>query len=381
MLTRGRAIAIGLILALVMGVACTPRVRFLALRQELAALTIAPDAPPLDGLRRYRGVIHVHSNLSHDSRGDPAEILSAAKAIGLDFVMMTDHNNPKIFQRGLEGLHDGVLIVRGAEIGSEGDYLLALGIESFIDPAGKTFREITAAIAAQGGVAIGAHPNRFHHWSDPGLAGVEVWDLYDEAISDRWRYATLALDVLFSYGAYPAEILLSIVRHPARALAAFDDETRRRPLVAIGTPDAHRNVRIFRRLDPYPLTLHLVTTYLLAEDKTRPALLDALRRGRAYLAFDLLASAPTFDFRLVDGQGKSWMMGDRVPAGAGRTLRVFAPHAGRITVIRDGRVISQTDAPTLEQPVDGPGVYRAEVALSVQGQWRPWIYSNPIYVQ
>ncbi len=381
MRVRAGAILIGLAFVILVGVACTPYIRFEAMREELAALPVAPEPLPLDGLRWYRGVIHVHSNLSHDSRGDPEEILRAAKADGLDFVMMTDHNNPDIFRRGLDGLYDGVLVVRGAEIRSENDYVLALGIDSFIDPKGKSFREVTAAIAAQGGVAIGAHPNRFHHWNDPGLTGVEVWDLLDEATSDRWRYAALVLDVLFSYGDYPGEILLSIVRHPARALAAFDEEVQRRPLTAIGTPDAHQNVRVFHRLDPYPLTLRLVTTYLLAEDNTRVALLEGLRRGRAYLAFDLLTPAPAFDFRLVDPQGRNWLMGDQVPRSDGLTLRVFAPHPGRITVIRDGRVISQIDAATAEIPVDRSGAYRAEVALSVQGQWRPWIYSNPIYVR
>ena len=273
------------------------------------------------------------------------------------------------------------LVLRGAEIRAEEDYVLALGIDSFIDPDGMTFREVTAAVAAQGGVAIGAHPARFRHWDDPNLAGVEVWNLYDEATADRWRYAGLALDILLFYGDYPAEILLGIVRHPA-ALARFDDETRRRRLAAVGTPDAHQNVRVLgRQLDRYPLAFRLVTTYLLAEDHTKTALLDALRRGRTYFAFDALTPAATFDFRIVDARGATWLMGDEPAAARDQTLHVFAPHRGRITVVRDGRVIGQADAARLALPVDGPGVYRAEVALQVQGRWRPWIYSNPIYVR
>ena len=361
---------------------CTFPSRFQAMRSEIAALAVEPDPPTLDGLRRYRGVIHVHSHLSHDSRGDDDEILRAAAAAGVDFLMMTDHNGPEIFRRGLNGLHGGILVLRGAEIRVEEDYVLALGIDAFIDPDGMTFREVTAAIAAQGGVAIGAHPNRFKHWDDPNLAGVEVWNLYDEATTDRWRYAGRALDILLSYGDYPAEILLGIVRHPAAALARFDGETLRRRLVAVGAPNAHQNIRVLgRQLDPYPLAFRLVTTYLFAEDHTKTALLDALRRGRTYFAFDALTPAATFDFRIVDARGATWLMGDEPAAARDQTLHVFAPHRGRITVVRDGRVIGRADAARLALPVDGPGVYRAEVALQVQGRWRPWIYSNPIYVR
>jgi hypothetical protein len=373
-------IAVSLLLVATTG--CTFPSTFQAMRSEIAALDSEPAPPILDGLQPYRGVIHVHSRLSHDSRGEEDEILRAAKAAGLQFVMITDHNSPEVFQHDSDGLRDGVLVVRGAEIRAEDDYILALGIDSFIDTAAMTFAEVTAAVVAQGGVPIGAHPNRFRHWHDPNLAGVEVWDLYDEAMSDRWRYAALALDVLVSYDDYPEQILFRLVRHPARALAAFDAETRRRRLTAIGTPDAHQNIRVLgRQLDPYPLALRLVTMYLLAEEHSRSALLEALRRGRGYWAFDILTPASGFDVRLVDGRGTTWLMGDEPAAAPDLALRVFAPHRGRITVLRDGVVIGQTDAARLTLPVEGRGVYRVEVALSVQGRWRPWIYSNPIYVR
>jgi hypothetical protein len=373
---------VALVLILVgLATGCTLPARFDAIRNELAALPVPAPPPSLDPLRRYRGVIHVHSHRSHDSRGRDEEIVRAAQAAGLDFVMMTDHNHPDLFHPDSNDPRDGVLVIRGAEIRTEDDYVLALGIDSFINPDGLSFADVTAAIAAQGGVAIGAHPSRFRHWSDSGLAGVEIWDLYDDATRSRWRYPGMALDVLISSRRYPAEILLSQVRHPDRALAAFDAETQRRRLTAIGTPDAHQNVRVWgRQLDPYPLTFRLAVTYLLAEEPTTAVLLDALRRGRAYFAFDLLASAGGFDFRLVDRDGASRMMGDRVVMEKGMTLRVVAPHRGRITVLRDGAVVHQLDAATLDLSINAPGVYRAEVALAVQGGWRPWIYSNPIYV-
>ena len=35
----------------------------------------------------------------------------------------------------------------------------------------------------------------------------------------------------------------------------------------------------------------------------------------------------------------------------------------------------------LDAPVLAPGVYRAEVWLEIGGEWRPWIYGNPIYLR
>jgi hypothetical protein len=110
-------------------------------------------------------------------------------------------------------------------------------------------------------------------------------------------------------------------------------------------------------------------------------LVDALRRGRAYFAFEIFKAAPGFVFRVSDQTGATWQMGDEVPAAMGLTVEVSAPHRGLITLLRDGRPLARAESARLSVPAPGAGVYRAEVALSVQGQWRPWIFSNPIYVR
>lgn len=396
---RMGALAAGLVLATA-AVASYRDFQFETLEQGMVALAAKPGGLPSDLPRRYRGVIHVHSNVSHDSAGEPAEIVAAAKAAGLDFVMTTDHNSRAIFDQGFDGWRDGVLVIRGAEFRAEKDYVLGLGLRSFIDSSRLTFQQVTEAIVAQGGVAIGAHPARFKHWSAPGLSGVEVWDLYDEMRSDPWRYPGLMVDALLSYaehleetvfherrasaqgvGTFDAAILESLIRPPDQGLAAFDAETARRHFVAISTSDTHKkNIAIINRVDPYAVTLGLATTYLLADEFTQAALLDALRRGRTYLAFDRLAPASGFDVR-IDGAGGIWGLGDTVTSTKPLTLRVTAPYPGRITVVRDGAVVSRSNAATVAVPVAGPGVYRAEVAILVEGQWRPWIYSNPMYVR
>ena len=44
-----------------------------------------------DGLREVRGNLHVHSELSHDSRGKIEDIVAAAKRAGTEVLLFTEH--------------------------------------------------------------------------------------------------------------------------------------------------------------------------------------------------------------------------------------------------------------------------------------------------
>ncbi len=66
----------------------------------------------------YRGAMHVHSGLSHDSRSHIDEIIAGAKKVGMKFLMFTEHPVPHhdYFKEGHRGLVDGVLLIPGAEL-------------------------------------------------------------------------------------------------------------------------------------------------------------------------------------------------------------------------------------------------------------------------
>src|SRR6267143_4836463 len=66
----------------------------------------------------YKGVIHVHSSLGGHSTGNFAELIAAAKANQLDFVIMTEHPQPDFDAAAmtLNGMHAGVLFVNGSEV-------------------------------------------------------------------------------------------------------------------------------------------------------------------------------------------------------------------------------------------------------------------------
>lgn len=68
-------------------------------------------------LNEYKGVFHMHSYWSHDSRGVSNEILPAAKKAGYNFLFFADHAHGKLdtFPRSYHGVYDGIIFEPGTE--------------------------------------------------------------------------------------------------------------------------------------------------------------------------------------------------------------------------------------------------------------------------
>ena len=120
-------------------------------------------------------------------------------------------------------------------------------------------------------------------------------------------------------------------------------------------------------------------THLLAKECTEPALLDALRQGRAFVAFNMLADAKGFVF-LAQGREKRVVMGESIPFEQDLMLRMASPQACRFTVLRGGVQVAQLTGNAFDWKAPGPGKYRVEAALDILGEWTPWVYTNPIEV-
>jgi len=91
-----------------------------AVHQAIQSLRADWRSLPREGsYREYRVNLHVHSSLSHDSRGSIEEIVSAAKSCGTNILMFTEHPSDKhdYFKDGHHGMKEGVLLIPGAETG------------------------------------------------------------------------------------------------------------------------------------------------------------------------------------------------------------------------------------------------------------------------
>jgi len=346
----------------------------------------------------YAGVIHVHSALGGHSAGNFAELIAAAKANQLNFVVMTEHPQPDFDTAAmtLSGVHAGVLFINGSEVAtSDGDRLLLIPGPVNAGPNGKQkTQEVIDKQRAGGGLSLAAYPTDSQNWQSTSVDGVEVYNLFTN--SRQIRPVVMFFDGLWSYGRYPELMFANFFARPNENLKRWDAAiSSGRRLVATAGNDAHSNIGVSLndasgkqllgvKLDPYERSFRTVRTHLLIKkDKgfTRESLLEAISQGHCYVSFDLFGDAKGFSFKAVGAQTK--IMGDEIVHTQGLRLQADAPLNCRFVLLKNGTVIGEESGTTADFPIDGPGSYRVEayldsLPLPVKGQ--PWIISNPIYV-
>lgn len=391
---------------------------------EIRAERVAPTLD--DGWNEYRGVMHSHSELSHDSAISFPNIVRALKKADVDFICMSDHYEAgkADYALGWNGPHDGILFIRG--------YELAHGFMPWGIPEGTviTRDEDPAALARRihelGGVLFYAHCEEDRPWDLPELDGMEVYNIHPDFMEEDFR--NLAPRILLSLGAYPDQAMRLMFDPPTKNLAQWDRLNATRHITGFAGNDAHQNVGImgfytekdtlllrgtgektepsgeyklnaftraalrtfsgpleagaplFRfELDPYDRSCRFVNTHVLAKSCTEEDIIDSLRAGRAFIAFNMIADAKGFTCFALGNETKA-VMGESIALEPGLTLEAAAPCPGRFTIVKDGKQVSQSEGRELHYPITEPGKYRVEVALDILGDWTPWIYANPIEV-
>jgi hypothetical protein len=347
-------------------------------------------------LRDLAGAIHVHSRYS-DSQARIGYIIECARKAGLDYLVMTDHNDIRALHDGWQGWHDDLLLIIGCEVTSTSGHAVVLGIDEAFDWKFSDPETYLPQVRSMGGDAFIAHPER----SDRGklyrsrsswpklktdaYAGVEIWsyahDFMDWALP--WR-------------------VISALRNPDHAIAgphpnilrAWDGEARRRHSVGIGALDAHE----YRFPIPYvrwsPLKVmsteylfRTVRTHALVPSVTGEARADvaairaALVGGQCYTSYDLIGDARGMSFAARSEDGRTIQMGEEVVRhGEERRELEFVAHVpleSEIRLIRDGEAIVRERGTELVHRDKRAGVYRIEVRLG----GRPWVFTNHVYVR
>jgi len=332
---------------------------------------------PSEKYREYKGVIHVHSFLGGHSSGTFSDIIAAAKANQLNFVIMTEHTEPDFDTAAmtLSGVHGDVLFINGNETSAaNGDRLLAL----------------------PDGVSIVAYPEEFKNWDTPGLAGVEVYNVYTN--TRKANPVKAFFDVLWSRRAYPDLLFALYFERPNESLKKWDQALARTKLTATAGNDAHANIGVSLRdatgktlagiqLDPYATSfrfvrLHVFTDPLKVFDSTQ--LLEAVKAGHCFIGFDLFGDTSGFRFE-AQTPTETKFQGDEVPLQNDLRLHIQTPVPTRLVLFKDGSVIlNESQSASEEFPVKESGVYRVEAYLPeverIVGE-KPWIISNPIYIR
>lgn len=352
----------------------------------------------------YKGVIHVHSFLGGHSTGAFAELIAAAKANQLDFVIMTEHPQANFDTSAmtLNGLHDGVLFVNGNEVAtSNGDRLLLIpGAANAAAYSSRTTLDIINDQRNTGGLSFVAYPSESQNWPTAMADGVEVYNLFSNA--REIRPVVTFFDGLWSYRSYADLMFANFFSRPEQNLQRWEAAMQQthHDMVAIAGNDAHANVGlslndasgnqlIGLKLDPYERSFRLVRTHVLiktGEPLTRDSLLLALAQGHCYVSFDIFADAAGFSFTADDdlgNQSQPTPMGGSLPALGHTRLTVKAPLPCRFVLYRNGDRVEEKVGLLAEFIAERAGRYRVEAylqSLPAPAGDRPWIISNPIYV-
>ena len=248
------------------------------------------------GPRWVAGDFHVHSRESGDASPSLDAVAAFARAKGLDFVALSEHNTTShlTLLGDAQDRSPDVLLVPGAEITTYGGHANGLGLTLPVPFAlgldGLDFLDVAAAVADAGALLSINHPVLDLGdacigcaWDNPvpppeHLAAVEIatggWEqsgqLFDEAAIAFW-------DALLDDGYHLA------------AIGGSDDHT-----AGTGTGAFHSDIG-----DP--------TTLVYVDTLSRPALLDGIRAGRTVVK--------------LQGPDDPMVVLDAEPAADGDTVR------------------------------------------------------------
>jgi len=338
--------------------------------QRVEWMKIRAAAPPPPGVYRdFRAILHIHAEDADHTKGTRAEVLKAAREAEVSVVMFTDHRGPK--PETWSGLRDGVLFIPG----SEDDHLLRYPAT----PAGPELRFLSHIEERPGMSSVGFQGMEIYNRHTDATAHKEFTEYFRAAMNDpkEWKH------LVAKEKEFPDEVFAAGTDVLPEFLARWDKELQAHAFTGIAANDAHQN-QIFSgtTFDPYAVAFRHVSTHILARDLLEKDIRESLAAGRAYVSHDWLCDPTGFSFTAENNLGLV-DMGDQIPltgllVGATK-IQASLPIPAKLKLIRNGVVVAQDTGAKFEYSPKEPGAYRLEAWLTVDGEERPWIFSNAIY--
>ena len=341
----------------------------------------------------YRGIIHCHSTYS-DGTGDMEEIGKAANEAGLDFVMMTDHDQMKPVEDGQEKWAESSLIICGTEITPDKNHFIVFGDKKLKDVAKLKDRkpqEYIDAVNEQGWFGFIAHPDhmgtakfeipsyRWEDWNVTNYTGLGLWDLMTDWQSQLDR-EDVSMEVYTEF-----EDWLSGPR--IETLKRWDELNKVRKVVGIGEIDNHKYKKDYNgqtlHIFPYDVAFKTICNHILLDKpldkdykKAKKQVLEAVKHGALYVSFDWWDDPTDFSFEIDNGK-KIAGMGDTIELAEKTELVASFPQEALLNVYKDGESILEEEGDEILVDLTEPGAYRVEAMRNDI----VWILSNNIYVQ
>jgi hypothetical protein len=392
---------------------------------------------PLPGLNDYRCILHAHAEDSTHTGGTLPEMLADAKKAGVHCILLTDHYRPPqdFIDGRWRGLKDGVLFIPGSEARGFLIYPEA-SILKRMDVQGMDF--INTVTAGEGMIFLSHLEERRDHPVD-GLTGLEIFNRHWDAKQDKASLLALAgkltdpkplAELQEAVRLYPDQLLAAQCDYSKLYLDKWDEGTKVKRLTGVAANDCHHNQVFLVKMvddetvlvgtnvdtdkqmrkvtaaarpgikemvkghkpgdvvaridiDPYYRSFRNASTHVLAPKLEEAAIRTALKAGHAFVAHDWMCDTTGFRFTATDAAGKQLaLMGDAVKRTEGMKLTAKLPVAAYVRLLRHGTEVAKSEGKAeFEFTVKETGVYRLEAFLQLDGEQRPWLYANPIYVR
>lgn len=322
----------------------------------------------------YSGDFHAHTDASSDGDYPPSVLAELARAEGLDFVAITDHNTISGFERLDEDLD--FPIIPGIEITLDKGHFNVFGIEDhhqWIEDIGASSKavplpsrypsvtKLMEQTSREGLLNSINHP-RLHPWDwryhETDLRYVHCVELWNDLYWPGHVFAnpkTVELWTKWLNAGYRVAGIGGSDYH------YFPKPEQGKPGERLGQP----------------------TTFVYAEELSAPAILYGVQRGRVYVT-----KGPRVNFQAEIG-GKYYMIGDDIVDQTGdielTTTIDDKPGQFHIQLVRNGQIFAsqklegQQMSVQFQDQIDGATAawYRFEV---LDKNWDVLAITNPIFV-
>ena len=345
--------------------------------------------------------LHNHTIYS-DGSGTHSYLIDRALDAAIDVLIVTDHNvlvegADRVVTRG----DRRVMLLAAEEVHDQNrqpqkNHTLVIGANREVAQFAYSPQELIDEVNKAGGMTFLAHPNEsalpmFHEpdiswvdWDVSGFTGLEIWNHFSE-FKDAARSLWRTLFYAFFPDNYP-------VGPRKDTLARWDSLLAGGArVVGIGGSDSHallfRRAFLHKIIFPYTQHFRSVNTHLLINqdlnndlEHDRALVFDALRKGSAFVGYDLPASTRGFRFT-AETEDALVSMGETIAITNGATFRIHLPMPAHTRLIFNGKVL-RTWEDTSQMVATGAeaGAYRVECTIDYHGLQRGWIFSNPIYL-
>lgn len=337
---------------------------------------------------KYFGAIHIHT-LYSDGSGNIETITNSAKKAGLDWIIITDHNNFDVQEGGINGIY----VIKGEEISPDyGNHYIALGINKLIPPSDNC-QDNVDMVKINGGFGFAAHPDESEQrknlhkplkWTDKNIIpdGIEIWNLFSQWGDkyDERNIFTMAYSYLFKQ---------NLITKPYQKTLEWWDELNNKNgkiVPAISGSDAHE-FKISKYIIPvkvlsyeYSFKTILNQIYLKEElsqnfEKAKEQILNALKNGNNIIAnVSVCKDVPKIS---ISSSNTTVQCGETLKLDNNTYINVECKRKIKITVVKDGIKINTTNSKKLKLKLSESGKYRVETELNGKG----FAYSNPIIVE